>query len=62
MLESRGMRPAWTEPNLLYTTLRLEKGDPRLAEYSFINIKDSRSVLFGEYHAQKAKAKQVGAA
>lgn len=47
MLESRGMRPAWTEPNLLYTTLKVEGMEPRLAEYSFINVLDERSVLFG---------------
>lgn len=46
MLENRGMRPAWTEPNLLYTTLQIENMQPRLAEYSFINVLDERSVLF----------------
>ncbi|KFZ17233.1 hypothetical protein V502_04665 [Pseudogymnoascus sp. VKM F-4520 (FW-2644)] len=45
-LEARGLRPVWTEPNLLYTTMRIEKGDPRLAEYTLVNIKDRRSVLF----------------
>jgi hypothetical protein len=48
MLEDRGMRPVWTEPNLLFTTLRVENdGDPRLAEYTLVNTKDRRSVLFG---------------
>jgi len=42
------MRPVWTEPNLLYTTMRIENGgDPRLAEYTLVNTKDKRSVLFG---------------
>ncbi|KFY30131.1 hypothetical protein V493_02114 [Pseudogymnoascus sp. VKM F-4281 (FW-2241)] len=45
-LEARGLRPVWTEPNLLYTTMNIEKGDPRLAEYTLVNIKDRRSVLF----------------
>lgn len=31
-LENRGLRPAWTEPNLLAVTLRLGDGFPRLAE------------------------------
>ena len=57
MLENRGMRPTWTEPNLLYTTLKLENGgDPRLAEYTFVNLNDRRSVLFGEYHAKRDAA------
>ncbi|OBT84912.1 hypothetical protein VE02_06566 [Pseudogymnoascus sp. 03VT05] len=49
-LEARGLRPVWTEPNLLYTTMRIEKGDPRLAEYTLVNIKDRRSVLFEGLH------------
>ena len=54
MLENRGMRPTWTEPNLLYTTLKLEnQGDPRLAEYTFVNLNDRRSVLFEEYYARR---------
>lgn len=32
MLEGRGMRPAWTEPNLLAVTVHLRDGQPRLAE------------------------------
>ncbi len=56
MLESRGMRPAWTEPNLIYTTLKLEGGgDPRLAEYTFINVKDKRSVLLGEWYRKHSE-------
>jgi len=55
VLEGRGLRPVWTEPNLLYTTMRAENGgDPRLAEYTFVNIKDRRSVLFGTSEANSA--------
>ncbi|OLN92798.1 hypothetical protein CCHL11_06696 [Colletotrichum chlorophyti] len=46
-LESRGLRPAWTEPNLLAVTINLANKDPILAEYTMINVHDSRSVLFG---------------
>jgi hypothetical protein len=45
-LEDRGLRATWTEPNLLAVTLNLEDKEPRLAEYSLINTKDMRSVLF----------------
>ena len=46
-LESRGLRPTWTEPNLLAVTLN-NNGDwmPNMAEYTFINVKDSRNILF----------------
>jgi len=31
----------------LYTTMKIEGGgDPRLAEYTLVNTRDSRSVLF----------------
>lgn len=43
LLEKAGFRPFWTEPNLLVTTQQAYDGMPRFAEYSFINIKDSRS-------------------
>jgi len=45
-LEARGLRPAWTEPNLLAVTIHLEDGLPRLAEYSLINVKDSKNKLY----------------
>jgi hypothetical protein len=45
-LEERGLRPTWTEPNLLAVTLHLEDSMPRLAEYTLLNTKDSRNVLF----------------
>jgi hypothetical protein len=38
MLEAAGLRPFWTEPNLVYLNYN-KKGTPDLAEYSFINIK-----------------------
>jgi hypothetical protein len=31
-MEYRGMRPAWTEPNLLAVSMKSEDGNPRLAE------------------------------
>ncbi|RDW80013.1 hypothetical protein BP6252_04651 [Coleophoma cylindrospora] len=45
-LEARGLRPVWTEPNLLAVTIHLEDSQPRLAEYSLINIHDKRNVLY----------------
>ncbi|KAK1961950.1 hypothetical protein LY78DRAFT_275829 [Colletotrichum sublineola] len=47
-LESRGLRPTWTEPNLLAITLNLGNKDPLLAEYTMINVHDSKNVLFYE--------------
>ncbi|KAK2061435.1 hypothetical protein LY76DRAFT_507806 [Colletotrichum caudatum] len=47
-LESRGLRPTWTEPNLVAVTQSLGDGDPLLAEYTMINVHDSKSVLFDE--------------
>lgn len=38
MLEEVGLRPFWTEPNLVYLIYN-KKGTPELAEYSFLNIK-----------------------
>jgi len=45
-LEFRGWRPAWTEPNLIAVTVGLEDKNPRLAEYSLINVADSKNLLF----------------
>jgi len=47
-LEARGLRPTWTEPNLLAVTMNLN-GDksPTLAEYTLLNVRDRRSVVFG---------------
>jgi len=45
-LEARGMRPAWTEPNLLAVTLGLEDKNPRLAEYTLINVQNKKNKLF----------------
>ncbi|KAJ7212193.1 methyltransferase domain-containing protein [Mycena pura] len=36
-LEAAGLRPFWTEPNLVYQNYN-KKGTPDLAEYSFLNI------------------------
>jgi len=38
MLEAAGLRPFWTEPNLVYLIYN-PKGTPDLAEYSFLNVK-----------------------
>lgn len=45
-LEARGLRPVWTEPNLLAVTLNIN-GDknPNMAEYTLINVHDKRSLL-----------------
>ncbi|KAF6811786.1 hypothetical protein CSOJ01_05514 [Colletotrichum sojae] len=45
-LESRGLRATWTEPNLLSVTLSTSNKDPVFAEYTMINAKDKRNVLF----------------
>jgi len=37
-LEDAGLRPFWTEPNLVYVNYANE-GKPHLAEYSFLNVK-----------------------
>ncbi|KXJ88515.1 methyltransferase domain-domain-containing protein [Microdochium bolleyi] len=44
-LEDAGFRATWTEPNLLVSTLPLYDGYPRYAEYTFINVKDSKSLI-----------------
>lgn len=45
-LEARGLRPAWTEPNLLAVTMNVNGDkDPNMAEYTLINVHDKRSVL-----------------
>jgi len=64
-LEERGMRPVWTEPNLLYTTLRIENdGEPRLAEYTLVNVKNPRNILFHDVGLMKdaPKPKAAGGA
>ncbi|KAJ4471589.1 hypothetical protein J3R30DRAFT_3836542 [Lentinula aciculospora] len=42
MLEAAGLRPFWTEPNLVYVDYA--KATPSLTEYSFINIKGDNVV------------------
>ncbi|KAF8429657.1 methyltransferase domain-containing protein [Tirmania nivea] len=44
-LEQRGLRPVWTEPNLIYVTQHLSDSMPRLAEYTLININSSVNPL-----------------
>ncbi|KAG9232587.1 methyltransferase domain-containing protein [Amylocarpus encephaloides] len=45
-MEYRGMRPAWTEPNLLAVSVHLEDGMPRLAEYTMVNVQDPKNILW----------------
>ncbi|KAH9040701.1 hypothetical protein EDB85DRAFT_65656 [Lactarius pseudohatsudake] len=43
-LEAAGLRPFWTEPNLVY--INLVRGvRPELAEYSFINIRGNHALV-----------------
>ncbi|GKT44360.1 uncharacterized protein ColSpa_04541 [Colletotrichum spaethianum] len=42
-LEARGLRPAWTEPNLLAVTLSALNKNPMMAEYTKVNIHNSRN-------------------
>jgi hypothetical protein len=42
-LETAGLRPFWTEPNLVY--INYNGGKPHLAEYSFINIRGDHALL-----------------
>ncbi|PPQ97058.1 hypothetical protein CVT26_001281, partial [Gymnopilus dilepis] len=44
MLEGAGLRPFWTEPNLVYLNYN-KQGTPDLAEYSFLNIKGDNIFL-----------------
>ena len=47
-LEARGLRPTWTEPNLLAVTLNFDgRSSPLLAEYTLVNVRDRRSIVFG---------------
>lgn len=43
LLEDRGLRPTWTEPNLAAPGL--------CSEYTFINAKHPRNLLFQAIHA-----------
>ncbi|KAK1974134.1 methyltransferase domain-containing protein [Colletotrichum cereale] len=45
-LESRGLRATWTEPNLLAVTLAAYNKDPMMAEYTMVNVHDSKNILF----------------
>ncbi|KAK1593753.1 methyltransferase domain-containing protein [Colletotrichum navitas] len=45
-LEARGLRPAWTEPNLMAVTVSVGGKDPNMAEYTLVNVQDSRNILF----------------
>jgi len=42
-LEDAGLRPFWTEPNLVY--VNYDNGKARLAEYSFMNIRGDHALV-----------------
>jgi len=44
-LEVAGLRPFWTEANLVYVNYN-PGGKPKLAEYSFINIHGNHSLVY----------------
>jgi len=44
-LEAAGLRPFWTEPNLVYVNYAAS-GKPHLAEYSYINIRGNHSIIY----------------
>lgn len=44
-LEAAGLRPFWTEPNLVYVNYAAG-GKPHLAEYSFMNIRGNHSLVY----------------
>ncbi|KAH0443023.1 hypothetical protein CKAH01_14797 [Colletotrichum kahawae] len=43
-MEARGLRPTWTEPNLLGVTMG--EALPLLAEYTLVNVEDRNNILF----------------
>ncbi|KAF5329604.1 hypothetical protein D9619_009389 [Psilocybe cf. subviscida] len=47
MLEAAGLRPFWTEPNLVYQNYN-KQHTPDLAEYSFLNIKGDNVFIHEE--------------
>ncbi|GJE90227.1 hypothetical protein PsYK624_063550 [Phanerochaete sordida] len=47
-LENAGLRPFWTEPNLVYINL-VRGSKPDLAEYSFINIRGEHALTSDKY-------------
>jgi len=44
-LEHAGLRPFWTEPNLVFVNIN-RGAPPALAEYSFINVKADHDILY----------------
>ncbi|KAJ4422993.1 hypothetical protein N0V82_002387 [Gnomoniopsis sp. IMI 355080] len=47
-LEARGLRAIWTEPNSLGNIFNCMHGDSLMAiEYTFVNVRDRRSRIFG---------------
>jgi hypothetical protein len=53
-LEGAGLRPFWTEPNLVY--VNYAKGaKPNLAEYSFMNIRGNHSLVYDAREADEVE-------
>ncbi|TFY82787.1 hypothetical protein EWM64_g1218 [Hericium alpestre] len=48
-LENAGLRPFWTEPNLVYINL-IRGARPDLAEYSFLNIRGNHSIISDNFN------------
>ncbi|KAF5339969.1 hypothetical protein D9611_012433 [Ephemerocybe angulata] len=53
-LEAAGLRPFWTEPNLVYQNYNKKKGTADLAEYSFLNVKGSNVFISDKHYETKA--------
>lgn len=51
-LEAAGLRPFWTEPNLVYANL--DGTRPDLAEYSFINTRGEHELISDKFVTSKA--------
>ncbi|KAI9432329.1 hypothetical protein H4582DRAFT_1821199, partial [Lactarius indigo] len=43
-LEGAGLRPFWTEPNLVYINI-VHGARPELADYSFINMRGNHALV-----------------
>jgi len=55
-LEDAGLRPFWTEPNLVYANYN-RGGSPELAEYSFLNIHGSNVFISNEEYERARKVR-----
>jgi hypothetical protein len=55
-LEEAGLRPFWTEPNLVYQNYNKRTGTADLAEYSFLNIKGKNIFIHDDPYNVSAPA------